>query len=321
MTLVGLLFRLVDGTSALRNRYGVHDSPPLRRSTVRTVRGVTVSAIVVLAAWALGVAAPARPALAARRVAVAGSVPERGPLASRYYDAYGPSRLGVGFTLRGSRNRRRITLSGSSVEMFVRCARGPDAAGGPLLLTARSTSAAVSASGAFRMAVAVASDIPSRATAPLVLSGRFLSPWRAHGRYSFAGSFRNGDRDCHADVAWHATARRLNDVFVGRTNGGAPVRFDRTVGRGSKMIAFVVGQVRDSCGDRVSVRVAAIGAVLQHRFHGTGYQGEDPSLTVSGRFLTAQTATGTIRELDTMNPSCGYATGFTAHSLRRQIAS
>lgn len=250
------------------------------------------------------------------------------PTRGRIYDAIAGNRdpgSGTGqsfFSVEVSADGRRVTLPGGQWDLP--CTGGPSK-GGDLAPSTAATTVKLKSNGSFAVSL---SQVDSNSTqpvhdSPVVVRGRFVSSSEATGTISFTG-ISGDDTGCDARARWTSHLRPLNDHFAGTTSTGAVVTFDRTVERHPVVWNFSVGDVPAQCyanpASVLDVRDAFVGRVRNRRWHTTTEDANAEAVTISGRFITRRSASGTVGEQD--RGGCFFnGIGWSAHLTGRSSTS
>ena len=223
------------------------------------------------------------------------------PRGGEIFDATASSGHGEGallnqFELRVFRDKRNVTVP--ATEIGVSCTAGPSKGDEPGL-DVPTTSARIGAGATLSEALATNDG----GSAPMTLTGRFVSPRRFSGRLMFGG----GRQDPHCDARLKVIARlRIltryrTDRFVGLTTAANRLSFYRTVAAQPLVGGLNVPSVTARCpggGTEGKVIVTGRGVIAAVR-HGAFRSGDDEdesseAFTFAGRFSDSTTATGTL---------------------------
>ena len=200
------------------------------------------------------------------------------------------------FEMRVSSDRRNVTVPATLIG--VSCTAGPSKGDGPEL-NVPTTRARIGAGGVLSMALATNDG----GTAPMTLTGTFLSP----GRFSGALVFGGGRQDPHCDARLKVIARvRIltryrTETFAGLTAAGNRLSFYRTVAAQPLVGGLNVPAVTARCpgggteGKAIVTGPGVIAAVRHGAFHSGDQEDEgSEAFSFAGRFADSRTATGTL---------------------------
>jgi hypothetical protein len=144
----------------------------------------------------------------------------------------------------------------------------------------------------------------TNASSPIIFTGRFLGHRRARGALSYRG--RGAARGCNADGVWTARVKPPPPPvqhFIGTTDEGTRVTFERTIERHPRVTRFSFGSLQTNCGTLIVATGPELGPpfdvqfslpVVNGSFSGE-YFYEVYVVNISGRFDPNDQTSGTVR--------------------------